>query len=139
MIERGAGSIVNVASIQGMFGYHRYAAYAAAKAGIIGLTRQIAVDYADHNIRCNAVSPGAIITKLTENSRRLEPVHAVPPSGELSSASDPAHVTPVLSPLKRPGRSEDVAYAILFLGSDEAAHISGHNLVVDGISTVRVA
>ena len=144
MIDAGAGSIVNVASIQGMFGYPHYAAYAATKAGIIGLTRQIAVDYADHNIRCNAVSPGEIATKITQNSRRLEPVYGVPPSGAVSAASDPAHVEPAhvepaRSPLRSAGRPEDVAHAILFLGSHEAAHISGHNLVVDGISTARVA
>src|SRR5947207_201242 len=51
MIARGGGSIINVASIQGLYGYRHYAAYAASKAGILGLTRQIAVDYADDNVR----------------------------------------------------------------------------------------
>ena len=139
MVEGGGGSIVNVASIQGMFGYRRYAAYAAAKAGMVGLTRQIAVDYAGHGIRSNAVSPGAVITNLTGNSRRLEPAYVPPLSEEAPPAPDPDHVAPVLPRLKGPGRPEDVAWAILFLGSDEAAYISGHNLVVDGISTARVA
>ena len=138
MVGRGAGSIVNVASIQGMFGYRRYAAYAASKAGMIGLTRQIAVDYADDNIRSNAVSPGGIVTDMTENSRRLEPA-LVPPAKETGPRSDPSlNAGPPVPRLKRAGRPEDVAWAILFLASDEAAHISGHNLVVDGISTARV-
>jgi len=138
MAERGAGSIVNVSSIQGLFGYRRYAAYAAAKAGMIGLTRQIAVDYADQSIRSNAVSPGHIITELTENSRRLEPAYTASPPGSAAVAPDPTPTAAELPPLKAPGRPEHVAYAILFLASDEAAHISGHNLVVDGISTARV-
>ena len=135
MVERGAGSIVNVSSIQGLFGYPQYAAYAASKAGMIGMTRQIAVDYADEGIRSNAVSPGAIETSLTANSRRLEP--------DLSAnrpAADSAGQTPptLYAGLRGLGLPIDVAHAILFLASDEARHISGHNLVVDGISTARV-
>lgn len=138
MIERGSGSIVNVASIQGLFGYPRYAAYAASKAGMVGLTRQVAVDYADQNIRSNAVSPGAIVTALSENSRRLEPELAAdrPDPGDTDDAE--LNGADQYSGLRGFGMPIDVAHAILFLASDEARHISGHNLVVDGISTARV-
>jgi NAD(P)-dependent dehydrogenase (short-subunit alcohol dehydrogenase family) len=136
MIRHGGGAIVNVASLQGMFGWPHYAAYAASKAGIIGLTRQVAVDYADANIRSNAISPGGIATALGENSARLEPALAADPA-PLAAAQDDAPAAPP-SRLRWPGRPEDVAYAALYLASDEAAHISAHNLVVDGGASARV-
>ena len=138
MVARGIGSIVNVASIQGLYGWPAYAGYAAAKAGIVGLTRQIAVDYADDFIRANCVSPGGITTELGANSARLEPDFGhrrdAPSAGtSKTSAAEPAPVPR----LRGPGRPQDVAAAILFLASDEAAHISGQNLIVDGIYTSR--
>ncbi|MDP6779810.1 MAG: SDR family oxidoreductase [Candidatus Latescibacteria bacterium] len=138
MIDRGSGSIVNVASIQGLFGYPRYAAYAASKAGMVGLTRQVAVDYADQGIRSNAVSPGAIVTDIHENSRRLEPEFDVGPADPADAGGAGQGAAVQYSGLRGHGMPIDVAHAILFLASDEARHISGHNLVVDGISTARV-
>ncbi|HZO89329.1 MAG TPA: glucose 1-dehydrogenase [Chthonomonadaceae bacterium] len=141
MIRRGGGSIINVASIQGMFGFPNYAAYAASKAALIGLTRQIAVDYAEHNIRANAISPGAITTRLGENTARLEPALArapsVPsPAATIEERPQAASTAPApRSRLRESGRPEDIAYAALYLASDEAAHVSGHNLVVDGGAT----
>jgi NAD(P)-dependent dehydrogenase (short-subunit alcohol dehydrogenase family) len=141
MVRQGGGSIVNVASLQGMYGWPRYAAYAASKAGILGLTRQIAVEYAEQGIRANAISPGAIETRLGENSARLEPAFA----GDPGASSSPAEVGSSSSPptqrprLRGPGRPEDVAFAALFLACDEAGHISGHNLVVDGGASARIA
>lgn len=139
MVANGIGSIVNVASIQGLYGWPAYAGYAAAKAGIVGLTRQIAVDYANDFIRANCVSPGGITTELGANSARLEPDfghrrEAAPGGASRTTAPEPAPVPR----LRGPGRPEDVAAAILFLASDEAAHISGQNLIVDGICTSRV-
>jgi NAD(P)-dependent dehydrogenase (short-subunit alcohol dehydrogenase family) len=136
LIRRGGGAVVNVASLQGMYGWPGWAAYAAAKAGIIGLTRQMAVEYADHGIRVNAVSPGGIATDLGANTARLEPeyVPAHEPSGPAPGPDAAASPVPRL---RGPGRPLDVAHAILFLASDEAAHISGHNLVVDGIASAR--
>src|SRR5262249_39941488 len=115
MIQAGGGAIVNIASLQGMFGWPHYAAYAASKAGIIGLTRQIAVEYAEQNIRCNCISPGAIDTQLLENSIRLEPGLAGDPSASAAApASAPASgPTAPQHHLLRAGRPEDVAYAAL--------------------------
>ncbi|MEW6750523.1 MAG: glucose 1-dehydrogenase [Candidatus Latescibacterota bacterium] len=133
LVRRGGGAIVNVASLQGLFGWPGWAAYAASKAGIIGLTRQLAVEYADQGIRVNAVSPGGIATELGANTARLEPGFAARPP----PASPPAPPAP-RARLRGPGRPVDVARAILFLASDEAAHISGQNLVVDGIASARL-
>jgi NAD(P)-dependent dehydrogenase (short-subunit alcohol dehydrogenase family) len=124
-----------------MFGWPHYAAYAASKAGIIGLTRQVAVEYADQNIRCNSISPGAISTRLHENSLRLEPDLAGDPSAPdaaPSAASPPPAAATPLPRLLRAGRPEDVAFAALYLASDEAAHVSGHNMVVDGGASARI-
>lgn len=137
MIRAGGGAVVNIASLQGMYGWPHYAAYAASKAGIIGLTRQIAVEYAEQNVRCNCISPGAISTQLLENSLRLEPGLAGNPSAA-SSAPASAPVSAPVSRLLRAGRPEEVAFAALFLASDEAAHVNGHNLVVDGGASSRV-
>ncbi len=139
LIERGGGSIVNIASLQGMYGWPRYAAYAASKAGIIGLTRQLAAEYAERDIRANAISPGGIATQLGANSDRLEPQYAHDPG--LPAAANPAPPAPdpdSLPRLCRAGRPEDVAWAALFLASDEAAYITGHNLVVGGVLSTRL-
>lgn len=141
MVAGGGGAIVNVASIQGLYGWRSYAAYAATKAGIIGLTRQVAVEYADDFVRVNCVSPGAIRTDLSANSARLEPGY-LPLRGlgpkPAEDAPEPARDPAPTPRLRAAGRPEDVAAAILFLASDEAAHISGQNLIVDGIATSRV-
>src|SRR5712691_1300262 len=89
MIQGGGGSIVNIASLQGMYGWPHYAAYAASKAGIIGLTRQIAIEYSAQEIRSNSISPGAIETQLNENSARLEPALSQDPSGPRPATASP--------------------------------------------------
>ena len=140
MIARGGGAIVNIASVQGMYGWPNYSAYATSKAGIFGFTRQAAVEYAAQNIRVNAISPGAIRTQLGKNSDLLEPDYAGDP-GATAPAQQAAttSVEPDPSPrLQQAGTPEDIGYAALFLASDEAGYISGHNLVVDGGLTTHV-
>ena len=110
------GRIVNISSQHGMIAAPEAAAYGTTKAGVVYLTRQVAVDYAKENIVCNAVAPGKILTGKT--GRAIEPRWI-----DYSYAR---------TPMPRLGRSEDVANAVLFLASDEATFITGENLMVDG-------
>jgi NAD(P)-dependent dehydrogenase (short-subunit alcohol dehydrogenase family) len=132
MIEAGGGAIINTSSVQGLYGFPSYAAYATSKAGIIGLTRQMAVDYAGFGVRVNAVCPGAIATPLAENTERLETAFALRPDGP-----------PPPDQQERPaplgvGKPEHIAAAVLFLASDDAAYITGHSLLVDGGMSARI-
>lgn len=135
MMEAGGGSIVNVASLQGLYGYPNWAAYAASKAGLIGLTRQTAVDFRASGIRCNAISPGAILTDLGGNTARLEAGFMAESASDIDVEKREATERPVFL---RPGRPIDIAYVALFLASDESRHITGHNLVVDGGASSRL-
>jgi NAD(P)-dependent dehydrogenase (short-subunit alcohol dehydrogenase family) len=110
------GRIVNISSQHGMVAAPEAVAYGTSKAGVVYLTRQVAVDYAKENIVCNAVAPGKILTGKT--GRAIEPRWI-----DYSYAR---------TPMPRLGRSEDVANAVLFLASDEATFITGENLMVDG-------
>jgi NAD(P)-dependent dehydrogenase (short-subunit alcohol dehydrogenase family) len=115
MMRQKSGSIVNIASVQGLVGGRSSAAYTSMKHALIGLTRSAAYDYATHNIRVNAVCPGAIET-------RISPA----PGSELYERQISK------TPLGRIGQPRDVAYAALFLASDEASYITGAVLPVDG-------
>jgi len=110
------GRIVNISSQHGMVASPEDVAYGTSKAGVVYLTRQVAVDYAAEGIVCNAVAPGKILTGKT--GRAIEPRWM-----EYSQAR---------TPWPRLGRPEDVAGAALFLASDDAAYVTGHNLLVDG-------
>jgi 3-oxoacyl-[acyl-carrier protein] reductase len=112
MVERGDGSIVNIASRLGQIGVAETAAYSAAKAGLIGLTRALAKEFGPHGIRVNAVAPGVTVTEMTtdlvdseEGRRRL---------GDM--------------PLGRFGRADEVAEAVIFLLSDRASLFLGQTL-----------
>lgn len=118
MVEAGAGAVVNIASIYATLGGRRRAAYIASKAGLVGLTRAAAVEWAVHGIRVNAVGPGYVWTP---------PLERYASKGEVD-------VEPIVArvPLGRLGQPEDIARAVRFLGSDEAAYITGQVLYVDG-------
>jgi NAD(P)-dependent dehydrogenase (short-subunit alcohol dehydrogenase family) len=115
MLKRGKGSIINTASQCGDRGTRNLGAYCATKGGVLALTRVTAMELAKKNIRVNALNPGIIATPmvLASPKEEQEGFAAVIPQGRL-------------------GRPEEVAYAALFLASDESSHVTGHTLVVDG-------
>jgi len=116
MAARGGGSIVNVTSISGVFGAPNHSAYGAAKAGLIHLTKTLAVEHGRDGIRVNAVSPGAVVTPATEA--------IVSPERQATLAA--------ATPLQRPGRPEDIARAILYFASPMSDYVTGQMLLVDG-------
>jgi NAD(P)-dependent dehydrogenase (short-subunit alcohol dehydrogenase family) len=118
MLERGAGSIVNVASVAGVVGFPRHCAYSASKHGVIGLTRSAALEYARKGIRVNAVCPAFTDTPMVE--------------AMLESADDLRPRLEAAIPLGRFGRPEEVADAILYLCSARAGFVTGQTLVLDG-------
>ena len=130
MLPRGRGRIVNMASVAGLNGTGGGAAYVAAKHGVVGLTRQMAVVYSARGITINAVCPGPILTNLRQHSQHLLGP-ATPDMSERGIAVSDEQVRAVV-PAGRRGTVEDVASAVCFLASDEAGYITGHTLVVDG-------
>ncbi len=119
MLKQGGGVIVNIASVQGRQSMKGVPAYAASKGGMISLTQQLALEYAEQNIRVLAVNPGTIETSLALESVNQD-VEA------LRSAAADAH------PLGRIGMPEDIASVVLFLSSDAASFMTGEYVNVDG-------
>lgn len=115
MMKARKGTIINITSVVGLSGNPGQANYAASKAGLIGFTKTVAKEYGGKGIRCNAVAPGFISTKMTD---------ALPEETRKGYLSQ--------IPLKRFGTGEDVAKAVAFLASDEASYITGQVLSVDG-------
>jgi len=116
MIERNYGKIINIASIAGQTGRPVSVEYAASKAGIIGLTRNLAYQVAGAGINVNAIAPGPVVTPMLEKSFSKEI------SEKLKSTI----------PFRRQGKPEDIANAVLFLSSDEAGWITGQVIAVNG-------
>jgi NAD(P)-dependent dehydrogenase (short-subunit alcohol dehydrogenase family) len=127
MIARGGGAVVNVASYLGTFGARETTpAYGASKAGVLALSRSLALQVGRQGVRVNAVCPGFVVTPLNEHL-----IHDAPdPAAKEAEMARPY-------PLGRLGRPADVAAAILFLASDEASWITGASLLVDGGLTAR--
>ena len=126
--ERGGGAIVNVASNCGKVGYKNMAAYNAAKAAVISLTRSLSMEWAEHNINVNAVCPGGVDTPmLTGVAEWLEPRLGIP-AAELLAGMGPAQLGRKVQPL-------EVARVIAFLLSDDALIIRGQAINVDGGDT----
>ena len=130
MLPAGRGRIVNMASVAGLNGTGGGAAYIAAKHGVVGLTRQMAVSYGSRGITVNAVCPGVIPTGLRRNSQPLLG-EGVPDIGGRGVAVNDEQVR-ALVPAGRRGSVEDVAAAVCWLAGDEAGYVNGNSLVVDG-------
>ncbi|HKV54120.1 MAG TPA: glucose 1-dehydrogenase, partial [Candidatus Binataceae bacterium] len=118
MIKNGGGSIINTASIAGLVGLKGAAAYCAAKAGVIALTRVAALEYGRYNIRVNAICPGAIDTPM---------VQRVQGDGGLREGA-----LNRISVLGRIGKPEEIARTALFLASDDASFATGAPFIIDG-------
>ena len=120
MLKAGGGSIVNMASVAGVVGSANFSAYAAAKGGVVALTKSMATDFGKQGIRVNCIAPGPIATpaiaELRKDAKWLE--------RQMNRL--------LLSDL---GRPEDIAYAVLYLASDESSFVTGSTMVVDGGAT----
>ena len=115
MLRNRFGRIVNVSSMAGLKGVGGGASYSASKHGVIGLTKSAAIEYGDHNIRVNSVCPGFIDTKLTQN---------VP--------KNVIDFNMKINPMKRIGKTKEVADSILWLLSEKSSFVNGHSISIDG-------
>jgi 3-oxoacyl-[acyl-carrier protein] reductase len=123
-MQQGGGMVAISSIAGGVYGWEQHAHYAAAKAGVPGLCRSVAVELAPRGIRCNAVIPG-----LIETPQSLDAVNSLGPEGLAAAAR--------MIPLGRVGKPDDVARLVRFLAGEDAAYITGQSIVVDGGLTVR--
>jgi NAD(P)-dependent dehydrogenase (short-subunit alcohol dehydrogenase family) len=124
MRASGGGAMVNMSSVHGLLAERGQLVYETLKAGVIGLTRQLAVEYGPDGIRVNAICPGHIVTERMEERWRDHP--------------DTLRYFAEQYPLRRTGKPMDIANAVVFLCSDEASFITGQALVVDGGLTIQL-
>lgn len=128
MIEKGGGSVVIMSSVTGdMVADPGEAAYATSKAALVGLTKSLAREFADKNIRVNAICPGYVLTPLVEGmAKQSDPEN---PSRAIQAIADAV-------PLKRLADPCEVGELAAFLGSSESSYITGTQIVIDGGSTL---
>lgn len=127
MIAQRSGSIINFSSIYGLVGNDEFSPYHVAKGAVSMLTKQDAASYGRHNIRVNSVNPSTVLTPLVEG---------IASQFEGGLPAYEKHMTSNQS-IRRLGKPDDVAYAVLFLASDESTWITGVNLPIDGGYTAR--
>ena len=120
--QGGGGAIVNTSSGAGVTGFKAEPAYVAAKHGVVGLTKAAALDYAQLNIRINAVAPGIIDTSM------IQRFSGYTPEGRQAMISQ--------EPVGRMGKPKEIAAAVIWLCSDAASFVTGHTMVIDGGQTM---
>ena len=116
MLKNGGGNIVNMASIHGQVAATMSSAYTASKHGVVGLTKNIAAEYGQQNIRCNAIGPGYISTPLLDNNLDKETLTML--EGKAS--------------MNRLGNVDEIADLVVFLSSDKAGFTTGSYFISDG-------
>jgi len=124
MLRAGGGSVISTASAAGLVGWKGHSIYGAAKAGVIQLTKAAALDYAEDNIRVNAICPGMFWTGLVKGARDTDTRWQEPPSD--------VYPPPSNVPMNRWGLASEIANTALFLASDESSFITGVAIPVDG-------
>jgi NAD(P)-dependent dehydrogenase (short-subunit alcohol dehydrogenase family) len=123
MKKQGSGSIVNTASVGGIRGVGNQSGYSASKHGVVGLTRNSAIEYGQYGISIKAIAPGAIMTPMVEASlKQIDPVNWEEAGKQFVS----------VNPMKRFGKPEEVASLVAFLLSDEAGFINAAVIPIDG-------
>jgi len=123
MREQGSGSVVNTASVGGIRGVGNQSGYAAAKHGVVGLTRNSAVEYGEFGVRVNAIAPGAIWTPMVENSmKQLDPENPRKAAEQFIQAN----------PTKRYGEPHEIAAVVAFLLSDDSSYMNATVIPIDG-------
>ncbi len=115
MLKSGYGRIINISSVSGVMGNAGQTNYSASKAGVIGMTKALAREFASRNVTVNAIAPGFIETDMTQKMNKEMMDYWIQQI-----------------PLKRAGLPQEVAYAVSFLASEQASYITGHTLEVDG-------
>src|SRR2546423_7377631 len=117
MLERGRGSIINIASLASFVALYEVAAYGASKAAVVALTKSLAIEWGSRGVRVNAIAPGVFRTDLNQ---------------ALLDGTERGRELLLRTPMNRYGRLEELAGAAIFLASDAASFVSGEGLVVDG-------
>lgn len=120
MLKRGTGAIVNTSSMMGQISKGGLSAYSAAKAGVLGLTRSVALDYAKDGIRVNAICPGGIVTPMTTSAALRESMARIADA----------------TPMGRMGEAREIAETVFWLCSKQSSYITGQAITVDGGFTI---
>jgi NAD(P)-dependent dehydrogenase (short-subunit alcohol dehydrogenase family) len=127
MLRQGGGSIINTSSVMATLTEPGYEAYTSSKAGIIGLTKGIAVSYAEQGVRCNCICPGWVDTPLNQQV-----------AADVGGMENLYPIIKAQQPLGRMATTREVGYAVLFLASDESTAVTGSALYVDGAASAAI-
>jgi NAD(P)-dependent dehydrogenase (short-subunit alcohol dehydrogenase family) len=125
MMKQESGSIITISSLAGIRNIPAMTAYSTTKAGLIGMSNSIALDYGKYGIRANVIAPGATRTEMLENSM----------GGVAGDATESLKILTRFLPLARPAEPEEIGWAAVFLASDESSYITGQTLPVEGGAT----